>query len=63
MELRSNENTMNPTPRTYILGSTIALALALAGGALTSHAEDDAESPANGPEWGLRFGMTFLFPK
>jgi hypothetical protein len=22
-----------------------------------------AEKPANGPEWGLRFGMTFLFPK
>lgn len=22
-----------------------------------------AEKPNNGPEWGLRFGMTFLFPK
>jgi hypothetical protein len=22
-----------------------------------------AEKPANGPEWGLRFGFTFLFPK
>ena len=22
-----------------------------------------AETPANGPEWGLRFGLTFLFPK
>ena len=22
-----------------------------------------AESPDGGPEWGLRFGMTFLFPK
>ena len=21
------------------------------------------EKPANGPEWGLRFGLTFLFPK
>lgn len=22
-----------------------------------------AEKPANGPEWGLRFAVTFLFPK
>ena len=22
-----------------------------------------AEKPDNGPEWGLRFGLTFLFPK
>ena len=22
-----------------------------------------AEKPAQGPEWGLRFGVTFLFPK
>lgn len=22
-----------------------------------------AETPTNGPEWGLRFGLTFLFPK
>ncbi len=22
-----------------------------------------AEKPANGPDWGLRFGLTFLFPK
>ncbi len=21
-----------------------------------------AEKPDNGPEWGLRFGLTFLFP-
>jgi hypothetical protein len=22
-----------------------------------------AEKPANGPDWGLRFAVTFLFPK
>jgi hypothetical protein len=22
-----------------------------------------AEKPANGPDWGVRFGLTFMFPK
>jgi hypothetical protein len=47
----------------YIMKSKFTiLALFSSAALLQANDTDLAKKPANGPEWGLRFGLTFLFP-